>query len=75
MPIPQSIREIVQKIDAPVNKNDRITLANYLETIESSDELYLRCVRKAIRAIGRLSDKDVVWLKRWLPIIITKEEK
>lgn len=74
MPIPQKTREIARKIDAHVSQDDRIELADYLATIESDDELYLRCVRKAIKAIERYRQIDIVWLVKWLPIIFTKEE-
>lgn len=74
MPIPQTIGRISATIDANVSQDDRIELADYLAAIESDDELYLRCVRKAIKAINRYSEKDVIWLRKWVPIIITKEE-
>lgn len=72
MPIPQNIREIAATIDANVSKDDRIELADYLASIESDDELYLRCVGKAVKAIERYRYNDIVWLVKWLPII-TKE--
>ena len=75
MPIPQNIREIASTIDANVSQNDRIALADYLATIESDNELYLRCVRKAVKAVERYHNNDIVWLRRWVPIIFRCEEK
>ena len=75
MPIPQRIREIASTIDANVSQNDRIALADYLATIESDDELYLRCVRKAITKLNSATKPNVIWLRHWLPIILRKYDE
>lgn len=75
MPIPPSIQNgIGADINANV-ENDRIALAAYLDSIESDDELFLRCLKKAVRCLQRFNNKDQVWLGTWLPIIFRDLKK
>lgn len=68
MPHPPLTRRISVQ-DAPISQNDRVELADYLATIKHDDELFMRCVRKAVRKLRRYELKDHVWLSHWLPII------
>lgn len=71
MPIHPSLFE---RIGANINanvENDRIALAAYLDSIESDDELFRRCLSKAVRCLKKFERKDEIWLKKWLPIIFT----
>lgn len=69
MTIPARAERIAYEISATVSKDDRATLASYLEGVETNEELFRRCLDKAVKALGRFNDKDVEWLKKWLPII------
>lgn len=69
MTIPARAERIAHEISATVSKDDRAALASYLEGVETSEELFRRCLDKAIRALGRFNARDMEWLKRWLPII------
>lgn len=70
MPIPQNIREIAANIDANVPQDDRIALADYLASVEINEELFARCVRKSVKALRSFDKKDLIWLTKWMPIIV-----
>jgi len=63
------LAKVAGSINASVNIDDRVTLASYLAAIEHDDELFLRCVKKAVTKLRRFSEADLVWLRHWLPII------
>lgn len=63
------LAKVAGSINASVNIDDRVTLASYLAAIEHDDELFLRCVKKAVRKLERFDQSDRVWLAHWLPII------
>lgn len=69
MPTPPLTRRIALPKDATVTQDDRIAIADYLATIQHDDELFMRCVRKAVRALKRYNSADIAWCDKWLPII------
>lgn len=69
MTIPARAERIAYEISATVSKDDRAALVSYLEGVETSEELFKRCLNKAVRALNRYNARDIEWLKRWLPII------
>lgn len=75
MLIPRYIREIARKLDANVSQDDRMKLADYLATTEISEELFARCVKKSVKALRSFDKKDLIWLTKWMPIIIRDLEK
>jgi hypothetical protein len=71
MPTPQNIERIAAIIiSTPITQNDRAELSTYLTTIEAKDELFARCIKKACVNLERYNDSDIVWLHKWLPIIL-----
>ena len=74
MTIPQNIEAIASRINASVTKHDRDTLAMYLSTVRSDDDLFLRCVWRAVMALQRFSSIDQKWLSKWIPIIFHELE-
>lgn len=70
MTIPARAERIAHEISATVSKDDRAVLASYLEGVETNEELFRRCLDKAVKALERFNAKDVEWLKKWLPIIL-----
>jgi len=69
MPLPPHQKRIASKICASATKSERAKLAHYLAEIQSDDELFCRCLRKAVAALERFNDSDLKWLLKWLPII------
>lgn len=69
MTIPPHIARIAEEISVTAYPGTRATLKSYLTGIKTDDELFERCLRKAIKKLDRFNDADQVWLKRWLPII------
>lgn len=69
MPNPPPPRRISLPKDAPVSENERMEIADYLATIKHDDELFMRCIRKAVKKLLRYDISDHVWLMHWLPII------
>jgi hypothetical protein len=70
MPIPKNIRDSAQKLD----NDNRLMLSYFLNGVESDDELFLRCVRKASASLKRFNSADEIWLKKWMPLIFKKLE-
>lgn len=64
-------REPPESIATAIQSN-REALKARLSAVQSNDELFLRCVRKAIKALNRCNDTDNKWLQKWLPIIYRK---
>lgn len=48
----------------------RQTLIGRLRDIDSSEELFLDCVRRACMKLRRYADSDKPWLAKWLPILL-----
>lgn len=48
----------------------RQALIGRLRDIDSSEELFLACVRRACVKLGRYADSDKQWLAKWLPILL-----
>lgn len=70
MTIPARAERIANEISATVSKDERAALVSYLDSIETNEELFERCLKKAIRALIRFNARDVEWLKKWMPIIL-----
>lgn len=48
----------------------RQALIGCLRDIESSEELFLDCVRRACIKLRRYAESDKQWLAKWLPILL-----
>lgn len=70
MPIPPHIARIAEEISVTASPGNRANLRSYLAGIETEEELFARCLRKALRALDRFNSADIAWLKRWMPIIL-----
>lgn len=70
MTIPPDVARIAEEISVTASPSNRATLKSYLASIETDEELFARCLGKAIRALDRFNSKDVAFLKKWLPVIL-----
>jgi hypothetical protein len=70
MPIPPHIARIAEEISVTASPGNRANLRSYLAGVTTDEELFARCLKKALRALDRFNASDIAWLKRWLPIIL-----
>ena len=69
MTYPPPPRRISLPKDAPATYSERMEIADYLATIKHDDDLFMRCIRKAVKKLRRYDLVDYIWLGHWLPII------
>lgn len=70
MLIPPDVARIAEEISVIASPSNRAALRSYLASIYTDEELFARCIRKAIRATDRFNSSDVAFLKKWLPLIL-----
>jgi len=63
-------------MNAPIEFENQIArqeLIGVLRDIDSSEELFLDCVRRACVKLRRYAESDKRWLAKWLPILLAKQ--
>lgn len=70
MTIPPDIARIAKEISVTASTSNRATLRRYLANIETDEELFARCLNKAVKALDRFNARDISFLKKWLPVIL-----
>jgi hypothetical protein len=56
------------------DEEERQALIGRLGDIQSSEELFLSCVKRAKIKLRRYSQADKEWLAKWIPILLRQEQ-